>query len=380
CHVHYEPSFLPELGESLTYQAKEGQVLVSFALFGEEVPEEVLSILAATGKTWLTERESLCGYMENGGFTGAQVLLVTRGKDGQRMLVALTRGYREETWRVTVAGTDCLLQEGLIDIIPGNGFGRYAVRMQPEEGRQIHLFFDVFQEGTVLSGLDILEAQDRRLTRLSRGRWESYSWAYGEREETCRFVGKLPYRCEYLDLRAVLGSLAEQLVAAEDVEAIPPVDSGMCITKGEVHFRQDHSSHSADLGMLRPGVPLEILDMVPGTEAAWYKVQLGPMTGWVSGDYVSVGAPDVEAKTMQVARGRQELTLKNRPGIFSLSAGRLSTEQYVYVLLEKGSEAYVLLPDSGITVPAEMEGTYGWVRTSDLMEGAAPVSLIWEDE
>ncbi|MBR1683730.1 MAG: hypothetical protein IJ708_01235, partial [Clostridia bacterium] len=77
---------------------------------------------------------------------------------------------------------------------------------------------------------------------------------------------------------------------------------------------------------------------------------------------------------------RQELTLKNRPGIFSLSAGRVSTEQYVYVLLEKGSEAYVLLPDSGITVPAEMEGTYGWVRTSDLMEGAAPVSLIWENE
>ena len=142
-------------------------------------------------------------------------------------------------------------------------------------------------------------------------------------------------------------------------------------------MRKEHSSHSEDLGVFCGGACFAIEDVVEGTQAPWYKVKLGQISGWVSSNYVNMGLA-YDTETMHVAGSSKAVPIYDGTGFFARKTGEIPAYVPAWVILEKGNWYYILLPDGGISVPAQPYGVYGWVRKRDIQEAAAPEALMWK--
>ena len=92
-----------------------------------------------------------------------------------------------------------------------------------------------------------------------------------------------PLAMEYIDAEAFPKTEAECKAAAEAAETIP---DGYGIAS-YVHLRGDTSSRAKDLGMLRSGTLVQVLDTMPGDPYDWYHVRLGDTEGYIASIYVT---------------------------------------------------------------------------------------------
>ncbi len=361
CGQMHTCPYLPELGTTFHCVRMNGKNSDSRTVFGAEWPDKGTEDLEKSPA--LKDRPLVCGMVEMNGQAGAQALLVVQDQ-GKRVLVHANRGRLQDTWTICPCGEDCLVQTGKIDVVPSRSSNDYTVRMEEGEGRQVHIrlgFWGRPSDGCFLREIRILEEEGEKTTVMTDGKASVY--VRGKLQETKPV--QLPPYLEYLTWETIRSPESDPMEETENRWA----------TIGEVHFRQDHSSHSTDLGMLTQGAVFEVLDTEPGTEAAWLHARVGELTGWVSSTYASRSGN----KSMPVAAGRKAVGMYASTGLFARKVAEIAPGEPVWILLRRGSWLYVLRPDGSVTWPAEMQGTYGWVHAGDVTEAATPMNLKWQE-
>ena len=181
---------------------------------------------------------------------------------------------------------------------------------------------------------------------------------------------------EYIDAEAFPKTEEACQAAAAITESIP---DGYGMTSA-VHLRGDTSSRAKDLGMLRLGTLVQVLDTLPGDPYAWYRVRLGDTEGYIASIYVTY--PDsvktsVPTTTPAVARTKKELALKQDTGMFAKTIETLPEGTLLRVLAETGNWLIVSVPqaeDDWLMRPDEM---IGYVKMSDVVQAGSPIQLDW---
>ena len=148
-----------------------------------------------------------------------------------------------------------------------------------------------------------------------------------------------------------------------------------------VLLRKDHSSRSKDLGMLKNATVIRVLDWVKGDPYDWVKTSLGGLDGYVAINYTSAGSDSLcvgREYPMPVAVCLKNVELKKNTGWFGKTAAELVAGTKMHVILEEDDWLYVVVPRGDIGWLMDVDGTYGYVRRSDVRVGALEACLDWE--
>ena len=145
-----------------------------------------------------------------------------------------------------------------------------------------------------------------------------------------------------------------------------------------VNLREQPTGSSRSLGVYSAKV--QVLDSSPGKEYPWYQVRIGETEGWVSGAYLINSSEDVryygvEEKTTSFARADGETALRISPG--GAQKGVLSPGTMVHVISENEGWLHVLVPEEKIAPRVSWRGTYGYVRSDEVTQGATLAELRW---
>ncbi len=171
-------------------------------------------------------------------------------------------------------------------------------------------------------------------------------------------------------------SLAQMRAYIEENQ--PRLEPGLAYISG-VNLREQPTGKSRSRGEYSARV--QVLGSEPGTQAPWYHVRLGDTEGWVSGDYLIDGSQyDVRyfgtaAMTAAPARANGDVALRRAPdgeSKLTLSAGTM-----MHVLAERDGWLHVIVPRGAITAHPDWDGTYGYVRASEVTQGKTLTELRW---
>ncbi len=350
--------FLPEIGIEAQVNRLAGKSTERVLMFQNAWPDEGAGGLEKVEE--LKDKQPVCGAVKLGKLYSRALIVVE--DQGKRVLVRCGRNRTEENWEVCPCGSACLIQQGSMDIVPLS-MGDFEVRMADGDGKQIHIVLTLW--GATTDGCNLQEVrmldEDGEKVRIFRSSLSAYAGGAFLPDESgpCH----MPTLVEYLDL----DRFPEERAEGQDTGRYRR-------TIGEVHFRRDHSSHSADLGTLSAGAVFEILGTEPGTESEWYQAKIGNLTGWVSGNYTR----EMDASgTMPAAAGGKSVTMYENTGIFPGRIGEIAPGEIVWVFLRRGGWLYVMKPGEDTPEPENMEGTFGWVREKDVKIAASPAGLVW---
>ncbi len=151
------------------------------------------------------------------------------------------------------------------------------------------------------------------------------------------------------------------------------------VVLGGVHLRKETSSRSKDLGMLRAGTIARKLGVESGDPNPWYHVEIGSMTGYVSGAYVDEEYGHYAQACLPVARTLKEISLKEHTGLFAADTAHVPEGCTMHVIMQDGDWLYVCIPQNQ---PAAMrmdpDGAFGWIRAEAVLLGATALSLEWQ--
>ena len=84
--------------------------------------------------------------------------------------------------------------------------------------------------------------------------------------------------------------------------------------------------------------------------------------------------------TQPVAKAKKEIEVKNGTGWFDGSAGTFPAGTRMHVIFEDGDWLYVDIPQGEMNWMMDPEGTFGYVRKSDVIQAATACHLDWMDE
>lgn len=147
-----------------------------------------------------------------------------------------------------------------------------------------------------------------------------------------------------------------------------------------VNFRVGTSSHSNSYGVLKPGVIIPVLDIVPGDPNEWIHTRLGNLEGYVVISYTSLGNLVSGLSSMQpVAEAQKEITLKRGTGWFDGSVGTFPAGTQMHVVFESGDWLYVDIPSGEMSWPMDPAGTFGYVHKNDVVQASSVLQLNWID-
>ena len=215
----------------------------------------------------------------------------------------------------------------------------------------------------------------RRLSDAFENWYEVISADQGVKKTTY-YPGLAPLVMEYINAEAFPKTEAECGAAAETAETVP---DGYGMTSS-VHLRGDTSSRAKDLGMLRSGTLVQVLDTLPGDPYAWYHVRLGDTEGYISSIYVTY--PDtvvtsVPTNTPAVAQTKKQIALKQGTGIFAKTLETLPEGTLLRVLGETGNWLIVSIPQSADDWLMRPDEMVGYVKMSDVIQAGSPIQLEW---
>lgn len=200
--------------------------------------------------------------------------------------------------------------------------------------------------------------------------WENGEWGRRKGYEICH-----PSRLELVDADTFPRTM-EQL--EKWAEQYPLSQEGVYVFAANLRQRATGSSKS--LGVYRKA-PAVVLDSAPGTQFPWYQLRIGDTTGWMSGVYVTSDPGDINHGLAQVippavAQCRADTGLYLSPNgeiKQTLPAGAA-----MHILADCDGWYHVVLPREDITWKLDGQGTYGYVRMSDVAEYATLLDMKYD--
>lgn len=147
-----------------------------------------------------------------------------------------------------------------------------------------------------------------------------------------------------------------------------------------VNLREKPTGKSRSMGIYSAKV--SVLDSRSGLQDPWYHVRVGDTEGWVSGNYLVRKEDDdprfesAAASFFSVARADREIALHIAPnGKKKQSIPALTS---MHVITENEGWLHVVIPRSEITWAIDWDGTYGFVKASDVTQGETLTELKWK--
>ena len=169
----------------------------------------------------------------------------------------------------------------------------------------------------------------------------------------------------------------DQKIWAADYQ--PFVNSGEGYICG-VNLRTKPTGSSGSLG--KYSAKVKVLGSQPGTQAPWIHVRFGDTEGWVSGDYFLDGSEyDGRFYSMFMAydpyaRADEEIALYGNAG--GAEKARIPAGTLMHVFHQDGDWLHVIIPDRPVDWQTNWNGTYGFVRRSDVTVGQTLTDLKWK--
>lgn len=191
-----------------------------------------------------------------------------------------------------------------------------------------------------------------------------------------------PRRLEELDADRYPKSLEEVLGYIKDHPQAFVEEYGMLSV---TNMRQKTSSQSKKLGVYNGGTLARILGTEPGQIHPWYKVQVGQTVGYISEPYLHTANKESanfwhSSKPLPVAKTIKAVDLKASPAAGTETVTALEKDIQMYVLADCGGWLHVCIPSVELGFWMDVEGTYGYLRTKDVLQAASPLRLKYSKE
>lgn len=154
----------------------------------------------------------------------------------------------------------------------------------------------------------------------------------------------------------------------------PKFDANVAVAGASVNLRTAASSRSESLGNYFNGTLVHVLETYPGESWPWFRVQLGGVEAYMSRPYVSEPNPErvaaaLNGNLLPVAKTLTACTLYEKLGSASRPVAELEAGTRLHVLGTAGNHGlwlHVCVPRGEIGWIMDIEGTYGYLRTSDV--------------
>lgn len=154
----------------------------------------------------------------------------------------------------------------------------------------------------------------------------------------------------------------------------PRFDADVAVAGSFVNLRTDRSSRAESMGNYLNGTLVHVLETYPGDPWPWCRVRMGNIEGYMSRPYVSEPDPESVALSLSgtllpVAKTLDACTLYEKLGSASKPVAQLEAGTRLHVLGTAGSHGlwlHVCVPRGEIGWLMDIEGTYGYLRTSDV--------------
>lgn len=363
--------------------------------FAGQLPEELQSLYV--NEPHLAGWSCLSGAMRLPETAGRSALMAF-GRGEERLLAMAVE--MEDELHLLPVGEQALLpgrafsihydpQESLYSIeypLDENGEETECFRVRPaavqrsgEERRifcQIEDYRRVNQktlEGFVLESLEYESAAE--------GNWRATVYRPGKPTESRDFALNLPHWLDDQSAADFPRSMEECEQLAEAGSGIP---EGYAVCRG-VHLRQKTSSRSKDLGDMKNGTLVRVLETVPGDPWPWAHVQVGSLEGYMCNLYVSYegstnDTPVSQIVPLPVAETLCETALKESTALLGGTMTQLSVGTRMHVLCEYDGWLYVCVPRNEPGWLMDVDGQYGFVKTADVRTAASFVQLDWRME
>lgn len=358
-------------GETWTIDSGENHVYY-IETFGETLPEEACQALAATP---FAGDASLCGVLideVNREYPEAnrQMLLLALQHEGTTLLVDGTE-WPDTGWEVWAA-SDTFLREGedfaisarprynnlgqVMMVWPTIEYGQEIFYIGGYEGSSyVYSYTNLDEQGNGVKVTSEYPAYAYQLIQVQGGRlggMKSY------------WVGK-PARLDIITA-AEFPNTQEKL---QTLDNAPWSGIGGAYVH-TANLREQPTGKSRSLGVYRWAIG-EKLGSAPGTEWPWYQLRIGDTVGWMSGAYVI--DDHGQAPPPAVAQCSREIILHLSPNgdvKQTLPAGTA-----MQILADCDGWYHVVLPEGDMTWRLAAEGTYGYVRMSDVAEYATLLNM-----
>ena len=346
--------------------------------FYREAPQELKQ---AFSHPMLDGWELLCGCLK-----AYDTLPDTRGlaafeKPGKRLLVLLC--HRSGEWEVMPLGENALYAQGELTITCDTGVRFYLnYTLNDHETAQFAVVPSTYLmngDRTFTPSLYCrieeyirVDSAARQVTRILPDGWRIYVGQLGDTPEQWTADAQYPAYLGAVDINDFPTTLEE----AQSVRLLPlALESGSLAMAGDVHLRSQTSSRSKDLGMIKAGALLPVLDTLPGEPWAWIHTQLGPLSGYVASVYTQ-GDPST-SPPLPVAKTKKEVPLKKGTGLLDGTVQTLPAGTRMHVVLEDDSWYYVAIPQGELRWFMDMNSTFGYVKKADVAVVGMACQLGW---
>ena len=146
------------------------------------------------------------------------------------------------------------------------------------------------------------------------------------------------------------------------------------------NMRQKTSSQSKKLGVYNAGTLAKILGTEPGKIHPWYKVQVGQTVGYISEPYLHTASKEngnywYFSTPLPVAKTIKTIDLKVSPGSGAKTVAALEKGTQMQVLANCDGWLHVCISSGELGYWMDVEGTFGYLRTKDVLQAATPLQL-----
>ena len=295
-------------------------------------------------------------------------------KDGRRMLLQLA--VMDDEWRIFPLGENALIQSGDILVTYDGLRGSLAVEYPSGHGTEAFYLAPTANTKGVyctIMAYERLDADTGDAVWIPvSGDMPTWKWEKTPKEpERARFphhLGAVP-----------IGDFPTTL--DEVLQYGYPGLPGNCVLTDGVNFRTGTSSRSHSRGMLEPGVVIPVLEVLPGDPNPWIRTRIGFLDGYVAANYTSYDGRIPSLVTPQpAAKAKKEITLMRGTGWLDSAVGSFPAGTLMHVVFEDGDWLYVDVPRGEMTWLMDMEGSFGYVRKSDVLTASSVCQLEWMEE
>ena len=311
--------------------------------------------------------------LKNGGGYG----LAAFEKDGHRQLIQIVSTY--DGWKIYPLGENSMVQSGDYRVTFDGLHRSIAVEypLNEDEMASFYLSPSVNPESIQCR----IDAYERLNKKTGEAVWIAVAstsmptWQREHDELSITIKARFPDQ---------IGIVPIDLFPTTKEEALqnnyPGLPENYVLVNG-VNFRTQTSSRSRSYGELKAGVMIPVLDIVPGDPNDWIHTRIGALEGYVVSSYTSIGGRlQPMTSTQPVAKAKKEIEVKNGTGWFDGSAGTFPAGTRMHVVFEDGDWLYVDIPQGEMNWLMDPEGTFGYVRKSDVIQAATACHLDWMDE
>jgi|GEM_PF-3380333 len=370
--------------------------------FDSTLPKEVRTLLAQKGyDVYNPIRGAMWQFFESENASDSYVTegLVTLEKHGRHILVGITKG-QDGTAYVCDMGPQAILSGGEYTIShegdKNKGPLPYGFRVtipRLDGGDDTYSFMPSWRPDAWRIESVTRRDADGNGVFIGGGKPSDRFFGFNVYELSPdvedRFVAYYPYYGSFL-----VDSLERPLaypVSSEDASAqsqaslIYFAEQNVSLNLG-VNLREKPTGHSKSLGLLKPGLPLNVLGQTPGTQFPWYHVRIGSLQGYVSGMYLEIPPRNRDGSLQMndekwlsalsgtigynpvpVARSLDDIRLRETADEVSEAAFEYPKNTLLHIICEaENGWLYVMAPREEISWDVDREGHGGYVRREEI--------------